>query len=268
MACGLVTMELHRGDGSLGVHAGGHGGDRDVRLGGAEGALAAGHGPDEQAGGLWGFEAGAVRAPTPWRRSFVGPQAALLEDLDEVVGAAQDVLLHERPRRAHVVLVQGLHQSRMLVTGRGDLGLDRSVEAVGQVVDHRAEQQGQPVGIRRQVDLPVEGVAEVGDPLGVAGGDGLLELFDVRLEPATCSGVIFLAARAASSRASSAWAQNRSRTSCWLKGATTKPRRGTSWTKPSLFRASRPSRTGVLLTPTWSAMRSMRRNSPASRRRR
>ena len=46
MACGLVTMELHRGDGSLGVflgvHAGlGHGVDRDVRLGGAEGALAA-----------------------------------------------------------------------------------------------------------------------------------------------------------------------------------------------------------------------------------
>ena len=54
MACGLVTMELHRGDGSLGVvlgvHAGpGHAVDRDVRLGGAEGALAAGHGADGQA---------------------------------------------------------------------------------------------------------------------------------------------------------------------------------------------------------------------------
>ena len=49
MACGLVTMELHRGDGSLGVFLGVHAGlamtvDRDVRLGGAEGALAAGHG--------------------------------------------------------------------------------------------------------------------------------------------------------------------------------------------------------------------------------
>ena len=49
MACGLVTMELHRGDGSLGVFLGVHAGlamhvDRDVRLGGAEGALAARHG--------------------------------------------------------------------------------------------------------------------------------------------------------------------------------------------------------------------------------
>ena len=46
MACGLVTMELHRGDGSLGVVprracGPGHAVDRDVRLGGAEGAVAA-----------------------------------------------------------------------------------------------------------------------------------------------------------------------------------------------------------------------------------
>ena len=46
MACGLVTMELHRGDGSLGrvprrARGPGHAVDRDVRLGGAEGALAA-----------------------------------------------------------------------------------------------------------------------------------------------------------------------------------------------------------------------------------
>ena len=49
MACGLVTMELHRGDGSLGrvprrARGPGHELDRDVRLGGAEGALAARHG--------------------------------------------------------------------------------------------------------------------------------------------------------------------------------------------------------------------------------
>ena len=49
MACGLVTMELHRGDGSLGVFLGVHAGlamksIAHVRLGGAEGALAAGHG--------------------------------------------------------------------------------------------------------------------------------------------------------------------------------------------------------------------------------
>ena len=64
MACGLVTMELHRGDGSLGVFLGVHAGlamqlDRDVRLGGAEGALAAGHGGDGQARGVRPDRAGA-----------------------------------------------------------------------------------------------------------------------------------------------------------------------------------------------------------------
>src|SRR3954447_4229578 len=43
-----------------------------------------------------------------------------------------------------------------------------------------------------------------------------------------------------------------------------KPRRGTSFTKPSLRKTSRPSRTGVLLTPTASAMRSIRRYSPGT----
>jgi glutaryl-CoA dehydrogenase len=51
MACGLVHMELHRGDGSLGTFLGVHAGngdavDRDVRFRGAKGPVAARDGPD------------------------------------------------------------------------------------------------------------------------------------------------------------------------------------------------------------------------------
>ena len=82
MACGLVTMELHRGDGSLGVFLGVHAGlamnfDRDVRLGGAEGALAAGHGPAGQAGRLRADRAGrTARTRSPWRPRPAGTATA------------------------------------------------------------------------------------------------------------------------------------------------------------------------------------------------
>ena len=45
------------------------------------------------------------------------PQSALLEDLDQVVGAAQDMLLHQRPGLARIMLAQGLHQLRVLTSG-------------------------------------------------------------------------------------------------------------------------------------------------------
>jgi glutaryl-CoA dehydrogenase len=73
MACGLVTMELHRGDGSLGVFLGVHAGlamklNRDVRLGGAEGALAARHGCHGQAGGRSRSpNRSTARTRSPWK---------------------------------------------------------------------------------------------------------------------------------------------------------------------------------------------------------
>jgi predicted nucleotidyltransferase len=59
-----------------------------------------------------------------------------------------------------------------------------------------------------------------------------------------------------------AWTQNRSMTSWRDRGTTTKPRRGSSWTNPSLRRDCRASRTGVTLMPSSAAMRSSRRYSP------
>ncbi|MEU4154361.1 TetR/AcrR family transcriptional regulator [Streptomyces sp. NPDC026659] len=54
--------------------------------------------------------------------------------------------------------------------------------------------------------------------------------------------MIFFAARAASSPPSWACTQNRSRTSCWVKGATTNPRRGPHRLEPALVAASRRGR--------------------------
>jgi len=54
-----------------------------------------------------------------------------------VTGAGQDVLLHQGPGLAGVVVAQGAGQEQVVGAGRG-LGLDRGIEAAGQVAGRTA----------------------------------------------------------------------------------------------------------------------------------
>src|SRR3954453_18500612 len=105
-----------------------------------------------------------------------------------MVRAGKEVVCHDRPGCASVAVAQGLEQCRVLVPGRGDLALDRGVEAVGKLFGDRAQQKCQSVGPGGEVDLAVEAVAKGGDEVLVAGRARVLELGGDLREDAELSG--------------------------------------------------------------------------------
>jgi hypothetical protein len=120
---------------------------------------------------------GATGLESAYVRLVVGiPQPALLQFVDQVICAVQDVRFHESLRSLGRVLAQRLEEDGVLLLRGGDVAFDGGVEAVGKVRDDGAQEARKARRVRGQVDLAVERVAEGGDTFRVALGNGLLVL--------------------------------------------------------------------------------------------
>ena len=105
------------------------------------------------------------------------PESPLLENFDEVIGAFEDVFLHERAGLVRIPLAQSGKQRGMPVTARLDLTLDPRVEPGRHLSHHGLEQEREAIGIRGLVDLAVKGMTEGCDAVAVAFGKRLCVTF-------------------------------------------------------------------------------------------
>ena len=204
------------------------------------------------------------------------PEATLLEDLDQALALCSHVLGHQVPRQFRITLAKGLEQSWMLLAGV--LRVAGGVGAVGKARCNGIEDEHEARRVCCSVDLAMAndvtapgaidalramGAARVWDRTKVA----LVASHFVPAKDIASAGMMSaMRAFAREQAANTACAQYKSAMSSGAMGATTNPRRGRRLTSPSLRRESRPSRTGVWLIPSTSAIGSMRRNSPGRAR--